>query len=143
MNFLRQVRLTILAINILITSHVQTMEDKVDFAIKQRYEELRIAATKLSDPKICRENKDSILQSLEPEEKMLIDLAVVLARDHSRPVGRLTEFMIIEDRLKEKIKKNLKDYVEKREPSKLHGLPKENPEFLIMPWERIAPVNLR
>ena len=89
------------------TSYIHTMEDRIDVAIQLHYENLKITIAKLLDPQICRENKDSILQSLEPEEKMLIDLALVLARDHSRPVGILAEFMILEDRLKEKIKKKI------------------------------------
>ena len=141
MTLTNRVRLTFLTINILMTSYIHTMEDRVDVAIQLRYENLKIAVAKLLDPQICRKNKDSILQSLEPEEKMLIDLALILARDHSRPVGLLAEFMILEDRLKEKIKKKLKALQETPNASEHHISLQKSPEFFMLPWEKIVSVN--
>ena len=141
MTLTNRVRLTFLTINILMTSYIHTMEDRIDVAIQLRYENLKIAVAKLLDPQICRENKDSILQSLEPEEKMLIDLALILARDHSRPVGLLAEFMILEDRLKEKIKRKFEAVQETPNASEHHISPQKNPEFFMLPWEKIVSVN--
>lgn len=139
MNIINRIRLTILTINILMTSYIHTMEDRIDVAIQLHYENLKITVAKLLDPQICRENKDSILQSLEPEEKMLIDLALILARDHSRPVGLLTEFMILEDRLKEKIKKKFEALQEMPYTWKHHISHEKSPDFFMLPWEKLYP----
>jgi hypothetical protein len=149
MNLNKQLSLFTLAINILISLTAFGMERKLTFAMKQRYACLKEIAMKLdllarTQQQSDQKDKESLLQALEPEEIALIELAFLLTRDSSRPVGRLLKFWNTEERLKEKMKMRFKEHGEMLPKDKEQDFPMHQSDAVgieqnVMPWEMIAP----